>query len=154
MWSALALPVPQLSSSFSLGGGSEGLEESLPGYNLGEAQVSDPLTSPGADLRRSCKPAVVFYVCPGKVVLCASGVPRDARTPCGWVSWGLGRGWCQSRRSPTWSFSPHGAHVTALVSAFCRPRGGGHSCEAACSLTRLALGLSLRQADRRARCAY
>lgn len=37
VWSALALPVPQLSSSFSLGVGSEGLEESLPGYNLGEA---------------------------------------------------------------------------------------------------------------------
>lgn len=51
----------------------------------------------------------------------------------------------------SWS-SRHSAGVPIL-----QTREGGHSCEAACSLTRHALGLSLGQAAtgaRRARCTY
>ena len=69
--------------------------------------------------------------------------------PRAWVKGGAG-----SRRSPTWS-SSHGVSRHSAGAPILQTQRRGHSCEAACSLTRHALGLSLGQAAtgaRRARC--
>lgn len=70
-------------------------------------------------------------MCPGGTVFCAPGVPPDSWMPCGWGSGAWVEG--GALRGPSYLTE---CHITALVSPFCRPRERGHSCEAACPLTR------------------
>lgn len=65
--------------------------------------------------------------------------------PRAWVKGGAG-----SRRSPAWS-SSHGVSRHSAGAPILQTQRRGRSCEAACSLTQHALGLSLGQAATRAR---